>query len=180
MTSSSDSFFPLQARSRKVDAARESMFTGDKINFTEDRAVLHVALRNRSNAEITVDGKNVMPAVNAVLEHMKEITDSVIKGEWKGYTGKAIKDVVNIGIGGSDLVRGVRLSLFFPLFIDPLFKSGPLHGDRGPEALPGGPQRPLRVQHRRHPHGGGPQEAGSGDDAVRHRQQDLHHAGDHH
>ena len=71
MTSSSDSFFPLQARSRKVDAARESMFTGDKINFTEDRAVLHVALRNRSNMEITVDGNNVMPAVNAVLVMME-------------------------------------------------------------------------------------------------------------
>ncbi|TRY61489.1 hypothetical protein TCAL_13530 [Tigriopus californicus] len=91
------------ARARQVELAREAMFTGQKINFTEDRAVLHVALRNRSNAEIVVDGKDVMPAVNAVLAHMKEFCEEVISGAWKGFTGKAITDVVNIGIGGSDL-----------------------------------------------------------------------------
>lgn len=80
------------------------MFTGEKINFTEDRAVLHIALRNRSNVEIKVDGKDVMPNVNAVLKHMKEFSDEVVSGAWKGYSGKAITDVVNIGIGGSDLV----------------------------------------------------------------------------
>lgn len=79
------------------------MFSGEKINRTENRAVLHVALRNRSNTPILVDGKDVMPEVNAVLEKMKTFSEAIISGEWKGYTGKAITDVVNIGIGGSDL-----------------------------------------------------------------------------
>ncbi|MCV6071890.1 glucose-6-phosphate isomerase, partial [Escherichia coli] len=73
------------------------------INQTEGRAVLHTALRNRANTPVMVDGEDVMPAVNAVLEKMKSFTDRVIGGEWKGYTGKAITDIVNIGIGGSDL-----------------------------------------------------------------------------
>ena len=81
----------------------EKMFTGSKINITEDRAVLHVALRNRSNTPIYVDGKDVMPEVNAVLDKIKKFTETVRSGEWKGYTGKSITDVVNIGIGGSDL-----------------------------------------------------------------------------
>ena len=83
--------------------AIKSMFSGEKINRTEDRAVLHVALRNRSNTPILVDGKDVMPEVNAVLEKMKAFSEAIISGNWKGYTGKAITDVVNIGIGGSDL-----------------------------------------------------------------------------
>lgn len=83
--------------------ATESMFTGQKINATEDRAVLHVALRNRSNSPIVVDVQDVMPEVNAVLAQMKEFSEKVISGEWKGYSGKAITDIVNIGIGGSDL-----------------------------------------------------------------------------
>lgn len=83
--------------------ATESMFTGQKINATEDRAVLHVGLRNRSNTPIIVDGEDVMPEVNAVLEQMKAFSEEVISGKWKGYTGKAITDIVNIGIGGSDL-----------------------------------------------------------------------------
>ncbi|HAX3823964.1 TPA: glucose-6-phosphate isomerase [Escherichia coli] len=83
--------------------AIKSMFSGEKINRTENRAVLHVALRNRSNTPILVDGKDVMPEVNAVLEKMKTFSQAIISGEWKGYTGKAITDVVNIGIGGSDL-----------------------------------------------------------------------------
>lgn len=83
--------------------AIKSMFSGEKINRTENRAVLHVALRNRSNTPILVDGKDVMPEVNAVLEKMKTFSEAIISGEWKGYTGKAITDVVNIGIGGSDL-----------------------------------------------------------------------------
>uniref|UniRef100_A0A3B3X6Z6 Glucose-6-phosphate isomerase n=1 Tax=Poecilia mexicana TaxID=48701 RepID=A0A3B3X6Z6_9TELE len=91
------------AKSREIEAARERMFTGEKINFTEGRAVLHVALRNRSNTPITVDGKDVMPEVNKVLEKMKGFCHRVRSGEWKGYTGKAITDVVNVGIGGSDL-----------------------------------------------------------------------------
>ncbi|KAH7727789.1 Phosphoglucose isomerase (PGI) [Aphelenchoides avenae] len=91
------------ARSSKVEEFRKAMFSGEHINFTEDRAVLHVALRNRSNTPVLVDNKDVMPDVNAVLAHMKEFTDSVIIGQWKGYTGEKITDVVNIGIGGSDL-----------------------------------------------------------------------------
>ncbi|KAK4885931.1 hypothetical protein RN001_002202 [Aquatica leii] len=91
------------ARSRKLEQARDAMFSGDKINFTEKRAVLHVALRNRSNRPIHVDGKDVTPDVNAVLAHMKDFTNAVLSGVWKGHSGLNIKDVVNIGIGGSDL-----------------------------------------------------------------------------
>merc|ERR1711962_32519 len=91
------------ARSRKVELGRDSMFKGEKINFTEDRAVLHIALRNRSNTPIQVEGKDVMPEVNRVLDKMEEFCGRVVSGEWKGYTGKSITDVVNIGIGGSDL-----------------------------------------------------------------------------
>ncbi|XP_026782721.2 glucose-6-phosphate isomerase b [Pangasianodon hypophthalmus] len=91
------------AKSRGVEAARDRMFSGEKINFTEGRAVLHVALRNRSNTPINVDGKDVMPEVNKVLEKMKAFCHKVRSGEWKGYTGKSITDVVNVGIGGSDL-----------------------------------------------------------------------------
>lgn len=91
------------AKARKVEEARDAMFSGQKINFTENRSVLHIALRNRSNTPILVDDKDVMPDVNAVLNHMKEFTNSVHSGDWKGYTGKKITDVVNIGIGGSDL-----------------------------------------------------------------------------
>nr|AXK15968.1 phosphoglucose isomerase [Nymphalis urticae]WBO25755.1 phosphoglucose isomerase [Nymphalis urticae] len=91
------------AKSRGVEQARDAMFSGQKINFTEDRAVLHVALRNRQNRPILVNGKDVSPDVNAVLAHMKEFSEQVISGNWKGYTGKPITDVINIGIGGSDL-----------------------------------------------------------------------------
>uniref|UniRef100_A0AAR2K915 Glucose-6-phosphate isomerase n=1 Tax=Pygocentrus nattereri TaxID=42514 RepID=A0AAR2K915_PYGNA len=91
------------AKSRGVEAARDRMFSGEKINFTEGRAVLHVALRNRSNTPINVDGKDVMPEVNKVLEKMKGFCHKVRSGDWKGYTGKSITDVVNVGIGGSDL-----------------------------------------------------------------------------
>ncbi|EOL9468086.1 glucose-6-phosphate isomerase [Escherichia coli] len=95
----------LQDLAKECDLAGaiKSMFSGEKINRTENRSVLHVALRNRSNTPILVDGKDVMPEVNAVLEKMKTFSEAIISGEWKGYTGKAITDVVNIGIGGSDL-----------------------------------------------------------------------------
>ena len=91
------------ARQAEVEAWRDKMFAGEKINFTEHRAVLHVALRNRVNRPIKVDGKDVMPGVNAVLAHMREFSEAVRNGKWRGYTGKAIRDIVNIGIGGSDL-----------------------------------------------------------------------------
>lgn len=81
----------------------EAQFSGAAINETERRAVMHTALRNRSNLPVMVDGRNIMPDVNAVLAQMKSFSNAVIAGDWKGYSGKAITDVVNIGIGGSDL-----------------------------------------------------------------------------
>ncbi|MFB6342583.1 glucose-6-phosphate isomerase [Saccharicrinis sp. FJH62] len=86
-----------------LQSAIESEFSGEKINQTEGRAVLHVALRNRSNTPILVDGKDVMPEINKVLDQMKAFSESIISGTWKGFSGKAITDIVNIGIGGSDL-----------------------------------------------------------------------------
>ena len=91
------------ARECDIETWRERMFNGEKINFTEQRAVLHTALRNRSNKPVLVDGKDVMPEVNRVLAQMRKFSESVRKGDWKGYTGKRITDIVNIGIGGSDL-----------------------------------------------------------------------------
>lgn len=91
------------AREAGVEKLRDAMFAGEHINTTEDRAVFHVALRNRAMKPMSVDGTNVAPEVDAVLQHMKKFSDSVRSGEWKGYTGKAIETVVNIGIGGSDL-----------------------------------------------------------------------------
>ncbi|KAG2179845.1 hypothetical protein INT43_003631 [Umbelopsis isabellina] len=87
----------------KVAEMRDKMFSGEHINFTEDRAVLHIALRNLSNNPIKDEGNDVMPEVNAVLEQMKKTSEEIRNGTWKGYTGKAITDIVNIGIGGSDL-----------------------------------------------------------------------------
>jgi len=91
------------ARECGLEIAIKAMFSGEKINETEDRAVLHIALRNQSNAPMLADGKDVMPQVNAVLQQMRTFSNAVISGEWKGYSGRPITDVVNIGIGGSDL-----------------------------------------------------------------------------
>ncbi len=92
------------ARQQGVESWRDRMFAGDKaVNGTEGRAVLHVALRNRSNRPILVDGQDVMPGVNAVLARMRAFTERVRSGAWLGHTGKPITDIVNIGIGGSDL-----------------------------------------------------------------------------
>jgi glucose-6-phosphate isomerase len=91
------------ANQADVGGWRDKMFAGEKINGTEDRAVLHVALRNRSNRPIKVDGNDVMPEVNAVLAKMRDFTERLRNGTWKGFSGKSITDVVNIGIGGSDL-----------------------------------------------------------------------------
>ena len=87
----------------KLKEAIEKMFSGDKINETEGRAVLHTALRDFSDKQILVDGDNVKPAIKKVLDHMKSFSESVISGSHKGFTGKEITDVVNVGIGGSDL-----------------------------------------------------------------------------
>jgi glucose-6-phosphate isomerase len=91
------------AKACGLEDARAKMFSGDPINETENRAVLHVALRNRGNSPILVDGKDVMPEVNAVLTKMENFCARLHSGKWQGYTGKRITDIVNIGIGGSDL-----------------------------------------------------------------------------
>jgi len=91
------------ARDCGVEQLRDRMFSGDAINLTEQRAVLHTALRNRSNQEVLVDGADVMPEVNAVLDKMRLFSDSVRNGDFTGYTDKRLTDIVNIGIGGSDL-----------------------------------------------------------------------------
>src|SRR5262249_6270976 len=93
----------LLAEAAEVEARRDAMFAGEKINVTEDRAVLHTALRAPRDAVIEVDGENVVPKVHAVLDKMSAFADRVRSGEWTGHTGKRIKNVVNIGIGGSDL-----------------------------------------------------------------------------
>ncbi len=87
----------------EVPAAIEAMFSGEKINGTEGRSVLHTALRNLSGRPVMSDGKDVMPDVLRVLNQMKEFAGKIHSGEWKGYTGKPIRYIVNIGIGGSDL-----------------------------------------------------------------------------
>ena len=89
-----------------LEKKRDAMFAGEKINFTEDRAVYHAALRNVGGWDMKVDGQNVMTTkggVNDVLEHMKEFSEQVRSGEWKGFTGKKLTTIINIGIGGSDL-----------------------------------------------------------------------------
>ena len=91
------------ARETGVERLRDQMFAGESINLTEKRAVLHTALRNRSNDAVLVDGTDVMPAINSVLAQMREFSDAVRNGDWRGNSGKRIRDVVNIGIGGSDL-----------------------------------------------------------------------------
>ena len=91
------------ARECQLEDAIKAMFGGEAINETENRAVLHTALRNQGNDPILVDGNDIMPGVHAVLNKMRDFSEKIISGDWKGYTGKAITDVVNIGIGGSDL-----------------------------------------------------------------------------
>ena len=102
-TSETMSLLLALAKQAGVESWRDRMFSGDKLNGTEGRAVLHTALRNRANRPVLVDGKDVMPLVNGVLAKMRGFTDKLRNGTWKGHTGKAITDVVNIGIGGSDL-----------------------------------------------------------------------------
>ena len=91
------------AKEADVFGWRDKMFAGEKINLTEQRAVLHTALRNQSNKPVMVDGQDVMPGICAVMEKMEAFSKRIISGDWKGCTGKAITDIVNIGIGGSDL-----------------------------------------------------------------------------
>ena len=91
------------AKEAQLEKLRDEMFAGEKINFTEKRAVYHVALRNVTNQPMAVDGKSVVEETNSVLEHMKEFSEQIRSGEWKGYTGKPLTTIINIGIGGSDL-----------------------------------------------------------------------------
>lgn len=91
------------AEEANLEQLRDEMFAGDKINFTEKRAVYHVALRNVSSSPMAVDGKSVVEETNSVLDHMKEFSEEIRSGSWKGYTGKKLTTIVNIGIGGSDL-----------------------------------------------------------------------------
>ncbi|KQC08494.1 MAG: glucose-6-phosphate isomerase [Candidatus Cloacimonas sp. SDB] len=91
------------AQEVQLEKSIEAMFTGEKINRTEDRAVLHVALRNQSDEPVLLHGKDIMPEIRSVLNQMREFSENVRNGSWKGFTGKAITDIVNIGIGGSDL-----------------------------------------------------------------------------
>lgn len=91
------------AKEADVEGLRDRMFKGEKVNFTEERAVYHMALRNVSNKTMEVGGKSVVEGVNSVLEHMKKFSEQVRSGGWKGHTGQRIKSIVNIGIGGSDL-----------------------------------------------------------------------------
>ena len=91
------------AREVNLESWRDRMFAGDKINNTENRAVLHTALRNETNQPIYVDGEDVMPKINATIDKMEVFSKKVRQGKWKGFSGKAITDIVNIGIGGSDL-----------------------------------------------------------------------------
>ncbi len=91
------------ARARGVEDLRNAMFNGEKINTTEQRAVLHTALRNQSSDPVMVDGRDVMPDVRRVLQHMRDFARQIWSGEWRGYTGEQVTDIVNIGIGGSDL-----------------------------------------------------------------------------
>lgn len=91
------------AKEAGLEQLRDEMFAGDKINFTEKRAVYHVALRNVTNQPMAVDGKSVVEETNSVLNHMKEFSEQIRSGSWTGYTGKKLTTIINIGIGGSDL-----------------------------------------------------------------------------
>jgi glucose-6-phosphate isomerase len=120
------------ARQADLEGWRARMFAGERINVTEDRAVLHTALRNRANRPILVDGQDVMPAVNGVLERMRAFSERVRSGAWRGHTGKTITDFVNIGIGGSDLGPLMVCEALRP------YQRG------GAQAAEGGSREPLR------------------------------------
>lgn len=102
----------------KVKEARKAMFSGEKINKTEDRAVMHTALRNFSDKSICIDGKNIMPEIRETRQKMKSFCEKIHSGEWKGYSGKKIKNIVNIGIGGSDLGSVMVTEALKPYWIE--------------------------------------------------------------
>ena len=135
------------------------MFRGEKINVTENRAVLHVALRAPKGASIVVDGENVVPQVHAVLDKMADFCNRVRSGAWKGHTGKRIRNVVNIGIGGSDL--------------GPVMAYEALQALQRPHA-----DIPLRLERRRHRLRRSGPRSRSRRNAVHRLLEDLHDAGD--
>jgi glucose-6-phosphate isomerase len=154
----------------RLREAIEKIFTGDMINETENRAVLHVALRNRNNTPIVVDGEDVMPKVNAVLNRMKAFSHSLISGAWKGFSGKRITDIVNIGIGGSDLGPMMVTECLRPYAHNDLsvhFVSN-VDGTHIVETLK-----------KLNPETGNAKKAESGDHPLPHCLQDLHHPGNH-
>ncbi len=148
------------ARARGVAERRDAMFSGEKINVSEGRAVLHVALRAPRSEKILVDGKDVVPEVHEVLDRMAAFADKVRSGEWKGHSGKRIRTVVNIGIGGS--------------YLGPEMAYRALRTFRDPDD-----RRPLCRQCRRRRLREGDRRRRSARDAVHHRLQDLHDAGNH-
>ena len=148
------------AKERKVAERRDAMFRGEKINVSENRAVLHVALRAPRDEVIEVDGHNVVPDVHAVLDRMAAFADKVRSGAWTGHTGKRIKNVINIGIGGSYL--GPEMAYL---------RSAPLLRPRH--------DLPLRLQRGRRLLRRGDARSRRSGDAVHHLVQDLHHARDH-
>jgi glucose-6-phosphate isomerase len=147
------------AEERGVLTRRDAMFAGEHINVTEDRAVLHVALRMPKDETLVVDGVDVVAEVHGVLDRMKAFSERVRNGEWVGHTGKRIKNVVNIGIGGSDLG---------PVMAYLALRD---YSDREHDV-------PVRLQRRRHGHRRGDQGPGSGRDAVHRLEQDVHDVGD--
>ena len=138
---------------------RDAMFAGEHINVTEDRAVLHTALRLPRDASLIVDGVDVVPQVHEVLDKVYAFADKVRSGEWVGVTGKPIKTVVNIGIGGSDLGPVMVYEALQPY-------------------VQAGSELPVRLQHRPDRRGGEDQGPRSRDHAVHRGVQDLHHLGD--
>jgi glucose-6-phosphate isomerase len=119
------------AKEAELEKLRDAMFAGDKINFTENRAVYHVALRNTSGSPMQVEGKSVVEGVQSVLDHMKEFSEQVRSGSWKGYTGKKIKTIINIGIGGSDL----SAILSYPISVSLMIHQWSSHGFGSPQAI---------------------------------------------
>ena len=144
------------ARARGVETLRDRMFAGERINVTENRAVLHVALRNRSGRPMIVDGRDVMPDVRAALDHMRDFSERVRSGAWTGFTGARITDVVNIGIGGSDLGPAMVTEALTPV-----------HARRAAAA--------LRVERRRFASGRNARVVATRDDALHRRVEDVYH-----
>jgi hypothetical protein len=152
--------FRLAAESNLQDHI-EAMFRGEKINFTENRAVLHTALRAPRDASVMVGGENVVPKVHTVLDKMAHFSAQVRNGEWRGHTGKQIRNVVNIGIGGSDLGPVMAYEALKPL-------------QRSVDSVP------VRFQRGRHRHSSRQlRDLDSGGDSVHGLIENLHHARDH-